>query len=144
MMFVKLVITEDFPEYLWDQTNLYASKVNGAAPEPFTKHSLFQTWTPVIAPEVKTFWRLMFVSGITVKSNLKLKWTEDPGFETSIFSKTVAPNHSERILSFLRFSESSVYNTSTHWLYKKKRPVLEWPKFSMVHIPEQKTLIKIC
>jgi hypothetical protein len=55
MPLVKIFITNDLLEYVDDQTNLYDSQIIRAAPWPFTKHSLFETWAPVTVPELKKF-----------------------------------------------------------------------------------------
>jgi hypothetical protein len=128
MSFVNLFIANNFLEYVYDQTNLYASQVISAAPCPFTKHSQFQTWTAIIVSELK----FMFVTGITNKPSLKPSWSKDPIFETPVFSKTMTQNHFESILSFLHFSDSSRYDTSTERLYKI-RPVFERPSDKYIH-----------
>jgi hypothetical protein len=135
MPIVKIFIKNDFPEYVHDQTNFYASQIIKAATCPFTKHSLFRTCTPVTVPELKKFFGLMFVSGTTDMSNLKLHWAEDPVFGTSIFSKTMALNHFESTLSSLHVSDSNMHETSTDRLYKI-RSILERLSeiFSMVYI----------
>jgi hypothetical protein len=78
MTFVSLFITNKFLECVYEKTNVYSSQVIGAAPRPFTKHSQFQTWTPVTTlPQLKTCWGLIFVTGIINKPTLKLYWSED-------------------------------------------------------------------
>jgi hypothetical protein len=73
--------------------------------------SQFQTWTPVTVSELKAFLGLVFVTGIIDKPTLNIYWSEDPVFETPIFSKTMVRNRFESILSFLHFSDSSRYDT---------------------------------
>jgi hypothetical protein len=87
MSFVNLFITDEFFEFICDQTNLYAEQIISAAPRPFTKYSLVQTWKPVTVPELKQFLGLVFVTGIIEKPDLKMYWTVDSVFETPIFSK---------------------------------------------------------
>jgi hypothetical protein len=50
-----LFIIEEFFEFICDQTNQYAEQVISAAPRPFTKYSLVETWKPVTVPELKQF-----------------------------------------------------------------------------------------
>jgi hypothetical protein len=47
MSFVNIFITDEFIEYICEQTNLYAEQIISAAPRPFTKYSIVQTWEPV-------------------------------------------------------------------------------------------------
>jgi hypothetical protein len=96
MFFVNLFITNNF-------LSMFANKpkcviVISATPHPLRKHSQFQTWAPV--PELKTFFGLMFVTGIVLvnKLTLKLYWSEDPVFGTPVFLKTFTWNHFESIL----------------------------------------------
>lgn len=64
MFFVNMFIDNDFFEFLCDQTNLYADQVILAAPRPFTRYSLYQTWTPVSVKEMKKFLGLILITGI--------------------------------------------------------------------------------
>jgi hypothetical protein len=41
VIFLNMFVTDNFYGYVCEQTKLYASQVNSAAPCPFTKHSLF-------------------------------------------------------------------------------------------------------
>ena len=64
MFFVNMFVDNDFFEFLCDQTNLYADQVILAAPRPFTRYSLYQTWTPVSVKEMKKFLGLILITGI--------------------------------------------------------------------------------
>ncbi|PSN50947.1 hypothetical protein C0J52_08146 [Blattella germanica] len=64
MFFVNMFIDNDFFEFLCDQTNLYAIQGILAAPRPFTRYSLYQTWTPVSVKEMKKFLGLILITGI--------------------------------------------------------------------------------
>jgi hypothetical protein len=116
MSLVNLFTTNNSLEYVCEQTKLYASQVISAAPHPFTKHSLVSDMDSSKSTRTeKKNWGLMFVTGLIRKPTLKLCWFKDPVFETPVFSKTVARNRFESILSFLHFSDSSRYDIS-NWL----------------------------
>jgi hypothetical protein len=86
-----------------------------------------QMWKPVMTLlEMKQFIGLMLVTGIVQKPGLKMYWTEDPVFETPVFSKTMARNRFESIMSFLHFSDSSQYENSTDRLYKIRPYLKNW------------------
>jgi hypothetical protein len=55
MFFMNLFITDNFLEFVCEQTFLYASQVISAAPHPLTKRSQFQAWTPVTTRIEKIF-----------------------------------------------------------------------------------------
>jgi hypothetical protein len=119
--FVNVFITDEFFEFICDQTNLHAEQVISAAPHPFMKYSLVQTWKPVTVPELKQFLRLVFVTGIIEKPDLKIYWTVDPVFETPIFFQKLHSGTISKV--FCHLSDSSQYKNNTERLsnYRKTR-----------------------
>jgi hypothetical protein len=55
------------------------------SPEIAVIHDIEGEATPI--PELKRFWELMFVTGIITKHTPKLCCSEEPVFETPVFSK---------------------------------------------------------
>lgn len=138
MDILSLFLTDEFWNFITDETNRYAGQV--IASMDMKPRSRFLEWYDVSVSEMKAFLALHFAMGLVEKAEIEDYWatfwlTRTPGFGT-----VMSRNRFEIILSFFHFANNNDYvrrGEPGHDKLFKVRPIIEMiiPKFAAVYSP---------
>ena len=137
--FLGLFPHDEFFDLVVTQTNLYAEQF--IATTILTNHALAQAWKRTSRPEMKRFFGLYILMGLTRKNWLREYWAKDPMVYTPIFGAVMSRNRFDVLLQFLHFVHNATADR-TDKLYKV-RPLLDLlgAIFKAVHKPEREVSI---
>ena len=137
--FLGLFLHDEFFDLVVTQTNLYAEQF--IATTVLTNHALAQAWKPTSRPEMKRFFGLYILMGLTRKNWLREYWAKDPVVYTPIFGAVMSRNRFDLLLQFLHFADNATADR-TDKLYKV-RPLLDLlgATFKAVYKPEREVSI---
>ena len=137
--FLELVLTDELLEMIVEETNRYALQTIPTVKN--TKEARVRNWYPVDLEELKTFFGLVFLSGVIHKPEIDMNWSTDEVYETPYFGKCMSRNRFQIILRFLHCADNQTAD-KTDKMYKVK-PVSDYliAKFKELYQPDEQISI---
>ena len=135
--FAKLFYTDDFWQYLVEETNRYATQYLDKEGEGLPPSSRARQWVPVTVPEMKVFLSLSLLMGIIVKPEIDQYWSRNALLYTPIFSSSISRDRWMLIMEFLHFADNSQPQHNDK--LAKIRPLITFMnnRFQEVYVPDQ-------
>ncbi|GFY54331.1 piggyBac transposable element-derived protein 4 [Trichonephila inaurata madagascariensis] len=104
---VTLFFSEDFLNFLVDQTNLYASQEINKQ-RPLRKVSRLSTWTDTNVPEMKVFLGLLLKMGPCNLPTIQHYWNTSEFYNFPFWRSFMSRNRFQLILRLLHFADNTV------------------------------------
>ncbi|XP_068103444.1 piggyBac transposable element-derived protein 4-like [Hyperolius riggenbachi] len=136
--FFQLLNTDQFLEYIVEQTNIYAQQFLADHPSSYYKSK----WKPTSITELKAFLGLTFNMDITWKPQVQMYWSKKPIHCMAIYRATMTRGRYQMLMRFLHFNNND--NDLPSDDPDRDRLFKIWPllnhlnkKFCEVYMPEQ-------
>ena len=112
--FADMFIGDDLFKFIATETNKYHAQNS----HKFKVYKKTAKWVDVTILELKKWFALVILMGLTKKSRINDYWSKNPLIETPIFSKTMTRNRFKQILAFIHFSDNNNVPDNADRLFK--------------------------
>lgn len=117
---VNLLFSDEFVNYLAQQTNLYARQE--IAKNPLTRSSRLTRWVETTSNELRIFFGLLLHMGPCSFPSIEHYWSQNIMYKMSFWSQVMSRNRFQLLLRFLHFADNSEVTEDRLF---KIRPVLD-------------------